>query len=173
MRQQQSADDRAECDPGPACRPPEADRALPLVRLGEGVGDDRQRGGHDQRGSDAHARTGRDERPDRAGKRGPGRAGRECNQAGEERALAADSVGEAARHEHQPGEQHDVGIDDPLQIARAGVQLAHERRQGDVEDGAVERDDQQRHAQHGQREPVSRRNGLPLAVLDPSRPFVE
>ena len=75
--------------------------------------------------------------------------------------------------EHQPGEQHDVGVDDPLQIARAGVQLAHERRQGDVQDGAVERDDQQRHAQHGQREPVSRRNGLPRAVLDPSRPFVE
>ena len=31
VRQEQSADDRAERDPGPARRPPEADRALPLA----------------------------------------------------------------------------------------------------------------------------------------------
>ena len=42
-----------------------------------------------------------------------------------------------------PRENKRVGIDDPLQLARGGVQIPHQRGQRDVEDGVVQIDDQQ------------------------------
>jgi hypothetical protein len=99
--EQQPADDRPERDPGAARGGPEADRALPLVAVGERVGDDRQRRGHDQRSADAHARARRRQHPHRAGECRPRRAGRERDQAGEEGPLAPDPVGETAGDQQQ------------------------------------------------------------------------
>ena len=42
--------------------------------------------------------------------------------------------------EHERGEGEVVAVDDPLQLTGAGVELAGEARQGDVDDGDVEVD---------------------------------
>ncbi len=152
--QQQAADDRAERDPDAAGARPEADRALPDSGLVEHIRDDGQRRRHDQRGADAHAGPGGDQHAYRTGERGPGRPGRERSQPGQERPFPADPVGQAARHQQQPGEHDHVRIDDPLQRAGGGVQVSDERGEGDVQDGVVQRDHQQRDAQHGERDPA-------------------
>src|SRR3990172_9101388 len=51
---------------------------------------------------------------------------------------------EAPRREQQPGEDQDVGVDDPLQLGRRCSELAHERRKRHVHDRVVQRDHEQR-----------------------------
>jgi hypothetical protein len=41
-----------------------------------------------------------------------------------------------------------------LQLADAGAELAHQRRESDIDDGVVDDDDEQTDAQHGQGEPA-------------------
>jgi hypothetical protein len=86
-------------------------------------------------GGDQHVR--------RPGQRGPDRPGGEDRHPGEERALAPEAVADAAAGQEQPGEDEDVGIDDPLQLAPGGREVAREGRQGHVEDRVVEHDHQQ------------------------------
>ena len=52
----------------------------------------------------------------------PSDADSENNQADQEEPLAPKPVSQAAAGEQQPGEDHGVGVDDPLQLARRGVQ---------------------------------------------------
>ena len=52
------------------------------------------------------------------------RSGPEDDEAGHERAPAAEAVAEAAGGEQQPGEDQQVAVHDPLQLARARVELA-------------------------------------------------
>ena len=68
-----------------------------LTRVGEHVGEDRQRRRHDQRGADAHDRAGADELVDAAGERGRGRRDAEDDEADGERALAPEAVAERCR----------------------------------------------------------------------------
>ena len=63
-------------------------------------------------------------------------------------ALAAEAIAEAAGGQQQAGEHQRVGVDDPLQLAGGGAELADQRRQGDVHDRAVDDDDEHRQAQH-------------------------
>ena len=70
-----------------------------------------------------------------------------------ERQPATEAVAEAAHGQQQAREYERVGVDDPLQGARRGVELALDRRQSNVEDRVVQRDDQQGHGQDDERPP--------------------
>ena len=59
--EQEAAGDRAEADAEAGHAGPDADRLAPLGRVGEHVGDDRQRRRHDERAADAHERPGGDQ----------------------------------------------------------------------------------------------------------------
>ena len=50
---------------------------------------------------------------------------------------AANGLAQAAGHEEEASEVYQVGVNDPGQIGLAEVQVALNRRQGDVDDGAV------------------------------------
>ena len=73
----------------------------------------------------------------------------EQGQADLHQALAADPVAEAAGGHQQAGEDEHVGVDDPLQLAGGGAELGGQRRQGDVDDRAVEDDDEHGGAEDG------------------------
>ena len=77
----------------------------------------------------------------------------------DEGAVAAEAVAEAAGGEEEPGEHDRVRVDDPLQLARRGVESAGrlqlgEGRERDVEDRVVEHEHEQAHAQDGKAEPA-------------------
>ena len=55
---------------------------------------------------------------------------------------AAEAITQAATHEQEAREHEDVGVDDPLQLRGGRVEVAHERRQRDVQDQGVDRGDQ-------------------------------
>ena len=59
--EQEAADDRADGAAGAGDRGPHADGPAPLARVAEDVGEQRQRGRHDQRRADAHERPGEDQ----------------------------------------------------------------------------------------------------------------
>ena len=156
VREQQPADDRAERDAGSRGRRPDAERSLALTgdRVNVFVMIDSVAGMISVAPMPMLARAAisiPDEPENAAQTEHDG----EDREPGAERPLAPDSVREAAGDEHQPAEHERVRVDDPLQLAIGRVQVAHERRQRDVEDGAIERDDQQRHAQDGEREPAA------------------
>ena len=96
-----------------------------------------------------------DQRVDAAGVRGRRRGGAEHRQPGEQRAPAPVAVAERAGQQQQPGEHERVRVDDPLQLADVRVEVAHERRQRDVDDRVVDDDREQAHAQHAEREPAA------------------
>ena len=62
----------------------------------------------------------------------------EHDQADLHHALAPEPVAEAAGGEQQPGEHQDVGVDDPLQLARRGAELATSVGQRHVDDRVVD-----------------------------------
>jgi hypothetical protein len=76
--------------------------------------------------------------------------------------LAAEAVAEGPHGEQEPGEDDDVGVDDPLQRRRRRAQLPLQRRDGDVDDRVVDDDDQQAHRQDRQGPPAAPVD-LPLA----------
>ena len=99
---------------------PGADRLAALL-LGEGAGDDRQGGRHDQGGADTHQPAQPDQRRGRGGQRREAGAGGEDGQAGDQDRLAAVAVSQCAGRQQQPGEHQGVGVDDPLELAHRGV----------------------------------------------------
>ena len=153
MFEQESAHHRADGDAETGEAGPHGDGPAALLRVAEDVGEDRQRGGHDQRAADAHEGTGEDQLVGRLGQRGGDRAHPEQDDADLQGALSAESVGQAAGGEEQTGEDEDVGVDDPLDLAVAGAEVGHQRGDGHVEDRVVHHDDQQAHAEHGEDQP--------------------
>jgi hypothetical protein len=95
--------------------------------------------------------------------RGLPEAARDHQQPGGDRALAPDPVGQAPADKHQAAVDERVRVHDPLQLMGSGVQVPHQRRQRDVKHGAIKVDDQNRDAQHGEREPA--RKFPPIARL--------
>ena len=154
--EQEPADERADRHAEPRHAGPDADRPAPLARVGEDVRQDRQRGRHDERGAEALHPSQHDQRAGRADHRAAQRSAAEDHQADHEARLAAEPIAGVAADQQQAGEHDRVGVDDPLQLARRHVELAHQRRQGDVDDRAVDADDQQRQAQHAQHDPPAR-----------------
>ena len=156
MLEQQAAGDRAEGDGDAGGGRPHGDRRGPLLRRREDVDEDRQRGREHQRRADAHRAPASaisclglsDGAP--SAENAANRARPTCISA-----LAAEAVAEAAGGHQQAGEHEDVGVDDPLQLAGRGAELGGQRRQGDVDDRAVEDDDEHGRAEHGQDEPAA------------------
>jgi hypothetical protein len=66
-----------------------------------------------------------------------------------------------------PARTSEYGVDDPQQLGRARVEVGGKRRQGDVEDGVVHREQQQAHGEHGEDGPAvaSRRTSAPVSIL--------
>lgn len=128
------------------------------AKLREHHADDGEGRGHDQRLADTHDPAGHHELRGGAGVRGGRRRAREQQQSAEEEGFAAEPVGHAAREEHQAGRHQAVDVDQPLQLAGGGAEFVDERRQGDVQHGDVEADDEQAQAEHGQDRPT---HGVP------------
>ena len=74
---------------------------------------------------------------------------------GQQHALAAEAIGQAAEGQQQGGEDQVVGVHHPLQLGRGGVQLPDQAGQRDVHQRGVqvdgERGEQQRRENHGLR----------------------
>ena len=160
VAQEEAARHRAERHGETGEAGPHGDRSAPLTRVAEDVGQDRQRGRHDQRPADAHERPAGHQLQGARRQRGRRRADGEQDDADLQGALAAEPVAEAARRQQQSGEHERVGIDDPLDLAVRGVEIADQRRDRHVEDRVVHDDDQQGEAQHAERPPPPRVDAL-------------
>ena len=100
--EQPAADDRPERDRRAGRRAPQADRPRALAALGEDVGDQRQRRREDHRGAEAHhARARRSAGPALVGQPADELASPKTAKPGQQHALAAEAVAEAARGEQQ------------------------------------------------------------------------
>ena len=138
---------------------PDAQRAVALGALGEGVGHDRQRGGGDQRGAEALQGARADEPDVGLGQAAEQRREREDDEADHEELAAAQEVGEAAAEQQEATEGEGVGVDDPGEVVLGEVERAPDGGQRDVDDGGIEDDDELRHGQERQRE-VLRAGGV-------------
>jgi hypothetical protein len=74
------------------------------------------------------------------------RAQREDRQPDLEHPAAAEPVGQRPGQHQQAGDGQRVGVNRPLQAAHRRVQAALDLRQGHVDDGDVDADDEQAHA---------------------------
>ena len=141
----------------PAAPVTPAQIAIAFVRScgGEHVHEDRQRRRHDERGAAPHQRAAGDELPHRRRSGCEQHAEEEADEPELQRALAPEPVAERAGSEEQPREHERVGGDDPLQLRRRGVEVARQRRDGDVQARVADEDDQQAQAQDAERPPTT------------------
>ena len=111
---QEAAEQQAEGAAGAGDRAVDAERLGALAGLGERGGEQRERGRGEQRGEHALEGAGADEQPEAL--RGAAERGctGEADQAGDERPLAAEQVGDPAAEQQQAAERERVGGDDPL-----------------------------------------------------------
>ena len=134
---QVAAEQRPERRRHPAQPRPGADRAGAVAGPEAGL-DDRQAARRQQRPADALDEPGEDQqlraRRHRAEQRGDG----EEPDAEDEDAPPPVAVAERAAEQDQRGQGQQVAVEDPLQGAGAGAEVAADVRQGDVDDGAVE-----------------------------------
>jgi hypothetical protein len=135
--EQEAAEQRAEADADRRHRRPDPDRLAALLAR-EHVRDDRQRRRHDQRAADAHHRADGDQLVRALDDEHAQAAAAEQREAGLERVLAAEAVAERAHRQEQVGEDEHVGVDDPPQRRRRGVEVLLQARQRHVQDGVVE-----------------------------------
>jgi hypothetical protein len=84
------------------------------------------------------------------------RGGPEAHHADDEGALAPPEVGDAAAEQQQGAERERVGRDDPLAVLVAEAEVGLGVGQGDVDDGAVEDDDELREGDDDEHPPASR-----------------
>ena len=127
---------------GDAAEDPE--RPAALVRVAERGGQERQRGGGEQRGERALQRARSHEHAEALG-RAAGRGGDgEADQADHQGRFAAAVVADPSSDQQQAAEGERVGGDDPLALAVGEVQRILRRRQRDVHDRRVEHDHQLR-----------------------------
>ena len=149
---EQAADDGADGQRGAGDGAPHAEREAALATL-ELVREQGERGGEHGRRSDALGAA-----RDVEGEPGARRAARcreqcEGEQAGGEDRSPADPVGERAGREQRRGEGEGVGVDHPLQLGEAGVEIVADDGEGDVDDGDVEQQHRRARRHDGEREP--------------------
>ncbi len=101
----------------------------------------RQRGGHDERGADPGHRPARDDLGRIVQQRGCHRADREHQQPGQQRTAPAVAVTDRAGRQQQARQCHGVSVDDPVQL-RCGGRGGHRK--------VAERGVQRRHRRHHQ-----------------------
>ena len=116
---------------------PGADRVAAFV-FREGGGDDREAAGDEQRAADSLHCAGGDQLRDAGREAAPDGREREERDADVVNPAAAEVVAERSADEKQRGEEERVGFDDPLHVDGGGVECGLERREGDVDDGAVD-----------------------------------
>ena len=129
---------------------------------------DRERDRHDHRGTSTEQGPDGDEGNRGAGVGAPGRACSEHAQGDEQEPLAAVAVGQEPCGKQQAGEHEAVGVDEPLKLARGGMQGARQGGQRHVQHGQVDADHQNGDRERDQRPPasggaarLSRRTALP------------
>ena len=152
---QGAADERPDRDRDADRRPVGRHRHRPLAAGGELLRDQRQRDGEHDRAADPlhravdvqHRRAGRQPRRQRRDGEDP--------EADAEDAPPAEPVGQRARGQDQGGQREGVGVDHPLKIGEAGVQVLLDRRQRGVDDGDVEQQHEGRHRDRDQSPPFS------------------
>ena len=152
---QEAAEQHAGGAAGAGDRAPDAQRAVALGALGEGRGDDRQRGRGEDRGAEALDGAGGDQPARALGETTGQRGGGEEDQAGDEDAAAAEQVGHAPAEQQEAAEDERVRVDDPGQVLLGEVEVAAHRGQRDVDDRGVEDDDELRRGEQRQREALA------------------
>ena len=131
----------------PASRPTVRWRGPVLLRSVNTLVMQRERGREGHGGPEAHDGPRRDELR-RGGREPPAKlASAEHGQSGQQHALAAEAVREAARSEEQRREDQVVSVDHPLQLGVGGAELADQGGQHVVDEGRVQVDDERRHQQ--------------------------
>ncbi len=135
---------------------PDPERLVALGALGEGRGDDRQRGrGHD-RGADALDHAGRKQRRRRPGEPAHERRGREEQDTGHEHAPAPEQVGRPSSEQQQAAEGERVGAQHPLQAVLREAEVGSDRGQRHEHDRAVEEHHEKGAAEQRKRPPAAR-----------------
>lgn len=125
-----------------------------LLAGGEQRRQQRERGRRQHGGEDALQAAAQDELPAGGGDAGIERGEAEADHADHEGALAAPVVGDASAEQQQGAEGESVGGDDPLAQVVVHLEGDLRLRQGDVDDGAVEDDDELRQRDDEQRPPL-------------------
>ena len=110
--------------------------------VGECRGQEREGGRGEQRAEGALQRAGRHEQVEALGGPAEGRRAGEAEQAGHERPLAAEEVGDAAAEQQQAAERQRIGRDHPLPVVVGEAEVLLGGRERDVHDRHVEHDHQ-------------------------------
>ncbi len=135
----------------------EADGANPLLTLGEGGRQERERGGCGQGRARALERPGGQERPRRRCQPAEERADRKDGDAEEEDAAATEEVARPGPEKQESAEGEDVGVEHPRQRVRRESEVLLDVGKGDVDDRGVEHDHQLGCEDDGQEQRAMRR----------------
>lgn len=120
----------------------------------EDAGDGRQGLRRQQPGTDALHRPSGDQHGGGAGQATPHRCGGEHRQADQVEVLGTEPVAEPARHQQHHRITQQVGAGHPDDVGIADMQLSHDGRVGDRDDGRVQHDHEE--ADHHRRQRVPR-----------------
>ena len=123
-----------------ADRAPGAERDVALAPLGEGGGEDGERGRRDGGRAETLERPGGDQRLVAPGEAAEKRADRKDDEPAHEDDSASEDVRESATEQHEAAEDERVGADDPLQVVLREAEVDLDRGQRDVYDRDVEDD---------------------------------
>ena len=139
---QHAAEQDADGAAGAGHGAPDAERAVALGTFGEGRGQDRERGGREDRRAEALQRARRDQLALAGRQAAEQRGEREEDEADGEDTTAAEQVGHATAEQQEAAEDERVGVDDPGEVLLGEVEVAADRGQRDVDDRGVEDDDE-------------------------------
>jgi len=117
-------------------------RAFVVVRVAKHGETCRQR----ERSADARDDSGDNQPLDARSDRAPGAAGAKYNDSSDEHPRAAEPVADCPRQHDEAGIRDRVSVDDPLQLAYRAAERDFEWAHGEVDDGRVERNDEDRDA---------------------------
>ena len=147
---EQPAGDQADGQAPARYGPIDPEGPGPLLGLGEGHVDQRERGWGHKGGESALQGSGHEKHRGVRRQASEGRRGGKAQQPHQENPLSPHVVSQAAPEQEQAPEGDGVGGDDPLAVGGADVQSLLGGRQGDVDDGGVDHDHQLRQGQHHQ-----------------------
>jgi hypothetical protein len=148
-----AAQEHASRARGAGDRAPGAERLVALRPVPEEHGDDRERGGGDDRPAEALRRAGGDQLALVGGEPGGERSDRHDQEPGHEDAPPPEQVRRAAAQQQEAAERDRVGVDDPGEVRLGEVEPLADARQGDVDDRRVKDDDEHGQAEQDQRGP--------------------
>jgi hypothetical protein len=138
-----AADQRTDDHRARRERGPRSD-GLRLRRAIERRCDEGERARHEERSGRALHESRGDEDPRIRRDRDRDRRDTEADEAYAQHERATEGVAGRSGDEHQRAERHEIPVDDPLLRREAAAELAVDRRQGDVDDRAVEERDEGR-----------------------------